>query len=63
MYQNRISLIGFTGTDPQIRGTKNNRTYAVLSVATKRSWLNKQTGERVSITAGVESQFVPTKRL
>jgi single-strand DNA-binding protein len=29
---------------------KNNRTFAVLSVATKRSWLDKQTGERVSRT-------------
>lgn len=50
MSQNRVSLIGFTGTDPQVRTTKNNRTFAVLSVATKRSWRDKQTGERVSRT-------------
>jgi single-strand DNA-binding protein len=50
MFQNRISLIGFTGTDAQVRTTKNNRTYVVLSLATKRSWLDKQTGERVSRT-------------
>ena len=50
MFQNRISLIGFTGTDAQVRSTKNNRTFVVLSVATKRSWLDKQSGERVSRT-------------
>ncbi|MBZ5631452.1 MAG: single-stranded DNA-binding protein [Acidobacteriia bacterium] len=50
MFQNRISLIGFTGTDAQVRTTKNNRAVAVLSVATKRSWLDKQSGKRVSRT-------------
>jgi single-strand DNA-binding protein len=50
MFQNKISLIGFTGTDAQVRTTKNNRTFAVLSVATKRTWLDKQSGERVSRT-------------
>ena len=50
MFQNRISLIGFTGTDAQVRSTKNNRTFVVLSIATKRSWLDKQSGERVSRT-------------
>jgi single-stranded DNA-binding protein len=39
MFQNRISLIGFTGTDAQVRVTKNNRSYVVLSLATKLSWL------------------------
>lgn len=48
MFQNRISLIGFTGTDAQVRTTKNNRNFVVLSVATKRSWLDKQSGKRVS---------------
>ncbi len=50
MFQNRISLIGFTGTDAQVRTTNNNRNFVVLSVATKRSWLDKQSGERVSRT-------------
>lgn len=50
MFQNRISLIGFTGTDAQVHSTKNNRTFAVLSVATKRSWIDKQSGSRVSRT-------------
>ena len=50
MFQNRISLIGFTGTDAQVRTTKNNRNFVVLSVATKRSWLDKQSGQRLSRT-------------
>ena len=50
MFQNRISLIGFTGTDAQVRTTRNNRNFVVLSVATKRSWLDKKSGERVSRT-------------
>jgi len=50
MFQNKISLTGFTGTDAQVRTTKNNRNFVVLSVATKRSWLDKQSGERVSRT-------------
>ncbi|HYX53363.1 MAG TPA: single-stranded DNA-binding protein, partial [Candidatus Limnocylindrales bacterium] len=50
MFQNRISLIGFTGTDAQVRTTKNNRTFVVLALATKRTWRDKQTGERVSRT-------------
>lgn len=50
MFQNRINLIGFTGTDAQVRNTKNNRTYTTLSLATKRSWPDKQTGERVTRT-------------
>ncbi|MGH9542846.1 MAG: hypothetical protein ACRD2H_13320 [Terriglobales bacterium] len=41
MFQNRISLIGFSGTDAEVRTTKNNCTYAVLSLATKRSRRDK----------------------
>ena len=49
-FQNKISLIGFTGTDPQVRTTKNNRTFALLAVATKRTRRDKQTDKRVSRT-------------
>src|SRR6266852_9928461 len=38
MYQNRISLIGFTGKDAEARTTKNQKAYAVLSLATKSSY-------------------------
>ena len=50
MFQNKINLIGFTGGNAQVRTSKNNRNFVVLSVATKRSWLDKQSGERVSRT-------------
>ena len=50
MFQNKINLIGFTGTDAKVRTSQNNRNFVVLSVATKRSWLDKQSGERVSRT-------------
>jgi single-strand DNA-binding protein len=50
MFQNKINLIGFTWTDAQLRTTTNNRTFVVLRVATTRSWVDKQSGERVSRT-------------
>src|SRR2546427_12994565 len=51
MYQNRISLIGFTGKDAEARTTTTNQTaYAVLSMATKSSYKDKKSGEYVSHT-------------
>jgi len=50
MYQNRISLIGFTGKDAKARTTKNQTAYAVLSLATKSSYKDKKSGEYVSHT-------------
>jgi single-strand DNA-binding protein len=44
MYQNRISLIGFLGQDAATH-TANNATFAVLSLATKSSYKDKNTGE------------------
>ena len=50
MYQNKVNLIGFTGKDASAGSTKNNRRYAVLLVATKSSYRDKQSGEYVSRT-------------
>ena len=51
MFQNRITLIGFLGQDAEIRRTKNAGTqYVVLSLATKRSWKDRESGERQSET-------------
>ena len=50
MYQNRISLIGFTGKDAETRSTKNQTAYAVLSLATKTSYKDKKSGEYISHT-------------
>ncbi len=51
MYQNRQTLIGFLGGNAEQRSTKsNNVPYTVLSLATKTSWKDKQTGEYSSRT-------------
>jgi len=42
-YLNSVSLIGFVGADPEQRQARSNGTkFAVLSVATQRSWKNAQ---------------------
>lgn len=50
MYANRATLIGFLGKDAEVKTTRNNASYTVLSLATKRSWKNRETGERESET-------------
>src|SRR5713226_4768585 len=51
MYQNRATLIGFLGKDAEVRTTKSNATpFTVLSLATKRSWKDRETGEYQSRT-------------
>ena len=40
MYQNRLSLIGFSGKEPEQKFTKNGAAYTALSLATKTSWKN-----------------------
>jgi single-strand DNA-binding protein len=45
MYQNRLSIIGFIGKDGEQKFTKGGLPVTVLSVATKASWKNKDTGE------------------
>ncbi len=42
-YLSSVSLIGFVGADPEQRQARSNSTkFAVLSVATQRSWKNAQ---------------------
>ena len=41
MYQNRLSLIGFSGKEPEQKTTKNGTAYTVFSLATKASWKNE----------------------
>src|ERR1700677_3788467 len=47
MYQNKVTLIGFLGNDAEVR-TNNNRSFAVLSLATKSSY--KKDGKYISHT-------------
>jgi len=49
MYLNRITLIGFLGSDAEVR-TANNSAFVVLSLATKSSYKDKKSGEYVSHT-------------
>jgi single-strand DNA-binding protein len=48
MYQNRVNLIGFLGSDAEVR-TANNRSFTTLSLATKSSYKDKN-GQYVSHT-------------
>ena len=50
MYQNRASLIGFLGKDAEVRTTNSETSFTVLSLATKRSWKDRESGEYQSQT-------------
>jgi single-strand DNA-binding protein len=50
MFTNRATLIGFLGKDAEVRHTRNETPFTVLSLATKRSWKNRDTGEYESQT-------------
>ena len=43
MQKNSVELIGFLGKDGQVKQS-NNSNFTLLSVATKESWKNKETG-------------------
>src|ERR1700689_4841632 len=47
MYQNKVTLIGFLGNDAEVH-TNNNRSFTVLSLATKSSY--KKEGKYISHT-------------
>jgi single-strand DNA-binding protein len=44
MYSNRVTLIGFLGRDAEVRYSNNQRPFTVLSVATNRSWKDRESG-------------------
>ena len=50
MYQNRVTLIGFLGQDAEVKTARNNASFTLLSLATKRSWKDRESGERKSET-------------
>jgi len=50
MYSNRVTIIGFLGKDAETRTTRNDSSFTTLSVATKRSWKNRETGAYESQT-------------
>jgi single-strand DNA-binding protein len=50
MYQNKAILMGFLGSDAEVRTGKNNQNFTTFSIATKLSYKSKDTGEYVSHT-------------
>lgn len=49
MYQNKVNLIGFLGSDAEVH-TATNRSFVTLSLATKSSYKDKTSGKYVSHT-------------
>ena len=47
---NRATLIGFLGKDAEVKTTRNNTSFTVLSLATTRYWKDRETGDRQSQT-------------
>ena len=47
---NTVTLIGYLGSDAESRPIRNNSPLRVLSLATKRTWKNRETGESESQT-------------
>lgn len=50
LYENEIKLKGFLGKDAENIATKQQKTFTVLSLATKSGHKSKQTGEWVNHT-------------
>jgi single-strand DNA-binding protein len=49
MYQNKVNLIGFLGSDAEVH-TTNHHSFTTLSLATKSSYKDKKSGQYVSHT-------------
>jgi single-strand DNA-binding protein len=50
MFLNRATLIGYLGGDAEIRTGKNDQKFTTLSIATKTSYKDKESGEYISHT-------------
>jgi single-strand DNA-binding protein len=50
LYENKITLKGFLGKDAENVATKQQKTFTVLSLATKSGYKDKQTGKWVNHT-------------
>ena len=50
MYQNRATLIGFLGKDAEVKTTRNNASFTLLSLATKRTWKDRESNQYMSDT-------------
>ena len=43
---NNVILIGYFGSDAETRKTRNDSNLTTLSLATQRTWKDRETGER-----------------
>lgn len=50
LYENKIALKGYIGKNAESKTTKQQRTFVVLSLATKSGYKDKQTNEWVNRT-------------
>jgi single-strand DNA-binding protein len=50
MFLNRATLIGYLGGDAEVRIGKNDQKFTTLSIATKTSYKDKESGEYISHT-------------
>jgi single-strand DNA-binding protein len=48
--QNRATLTGYLGQDAVLRTARNQTPFTVLSLATHRTWKDRNSGERQSVT-------------
>lgn len=47
---NKVIIVGFLGSDPELRTMPNGEAVANISVATSEAWTDKNTGERREMT-------------
>jgi hypothetical protein len=59
MYQNKVTLIGFLGSNAEVR-TNSDRSFTTLSLATKSSY--KKDDEYISHTDGTVASFSASSR-
>lgn len=50
LYENKIVLKGFLGKDAESKSTKQQRTFVILSLATKSGYKDRQTNQWVNHT-------------
>ena len=47
---NKVIIVGYMGSDPEVRTLPNGALTAVISVATSEKWTDKVTGEKRELT-------------
>lgn len=50
MYKNRVYLTGFLGRDAEVHSARKNGSFTILSLATKRTWRDREAGQLKSET-------------